>query len=65
MVGRDPAGVKVNGKDMYGPLAGQLSLRQCTLIKSIKILEFKPVALSKITGKMEYMDLSVKKADFY
>ena len=65
VVGRDPAGVKVAGKDMYSPLAGQLTLKQCSLIKSVTILDFKPVALSKQTGQMEYIDPNSKKSDYY
>ena len=49
VVGRDPAGVKVRGKDMYNPFAGQIGLRASD-IEGVKLLDFKPVGLSKISN---------------
>ncbi len=65
VVGRDPAGVKVDGNDAYSPFAGQIALRSYPLLKKIKILEFRPVGLSRVTGEMEYMDQAAKPEDFH
>lgn len=62
IVGRDPAGLKVGGADLYSPWHGQMMLKMNPRI-TVELVPFQFASYDKTSGKMAFFDPK-RKDDF-
>lgn len=60
IVGRDPAGMKDGrtGEDLYDPTHGARVLSMAPGLGGLEILPFRPAAYNKLSGQMEFFELT-------